>query len=102
MTYPKSLRNDAAAGMLEIVWDDDTGQKLDNAMLRRRCQCADCKSLRLHSGAELKIDARTSIREIRIVGHYAAQFIFSDGHDRGIFPWIYLRDMISAAKSETA
>jgi DUF971 family protein len=31
------------------------------------------------------------ITEIRMVGQYAAQFVFSDGHERGIFPWAFLK-----------
>jgi DUF971 family protein len=27
------------------------------------------------------------------VGHYAAQIIFDDGHDSGLYSWQYLRDL---------
>jgi DUF971 family protein len=96
MPHPKALHNDARTGALEIVWDDDTRQQLDGALLRRRCPCADCKSLRRKNGAEAdKITPPTpaQIKDIRLVGAYAAQITFSDGHDRGIFPWVYLKDL---------
>jgi DUF971 family protein len=27
------------------------------------------------------------------IGRYAIQLHFSDGHDRGIYPWAYLREL---------
>jgi DUF971 family protein len=89
MTYPASLSN--AAGVLGIVWTDGTRQHLANARLRRHCRCADCKALRLQTGAALDVASQTTITEIRMVGHYAAQLIFSDGHERGIYPWVFLK-----------
>jgi DUF971 family protein len=91
MTFPASLSNHAGSGVLDIVWDDGEHQQLRNSTLRQLCMCADCKSLRLRSGVELTVDAQTTISEIRMVGQYAAQFVFSDGHERGIFPWVYLK-----------
>lgn len=93
MPYPQALRSDANSGILEIVWDDDTTQQLDGALLRRQCPCADCKSLLQRSGNELAIGAPASITDIRLVGAYAAQIVFSDGHERGIFPWVYLKGL---------
>lgn len=93
MPYPQALHSDTATGILEIVWDDTHRQRLDIALLRRQCPCADCKSLRRQ---EINVAAPwrpSGIAEIRPVGAYAAQIIFSDGHDRGIFPWIYLRSL---------
>jgi DUF971 family protein len=28
------------------------------------------------------------------VGAYGVQFVFGDGHDRGIFPWRFLRELL--------
>jgi DUF971 family protein len=101
MTSPVSLHNaidvDTQVGVLDIVWDDDIRQRFDNATLRRHCRCADCKALRLRTGVELDIPPHTTIREIRMVGHYAAQFVFSDGHERGIFPWVFIREIPTLA-----
>jgi DUF971 family protein len=90
MTIPQSLQNDSATGVLEIVWDDDTKQSLDNFELRNHCLCAECKN-RHQNGDNMTAPQQTVITDIRLVGSYAAQLIFSDGHDRGIFPWTYLK-----------
>lgn len=34
-----------------------------------------------------------TIVDVRPVGHYAVNLVFSDGHDRGIYPWRYLREI---------
>jgi DUF971 family protein len=34
-----------------------------------------------------------TIVDVRPVGHYAVNLVFSDGHDRGIYPWVYLREI---------
>lgn len=34
-----------------------------------------------------------SITEIHPVGNYAIQFVFTDGHDSGIFSWSYLHEL---------
>jgi DUF971 family protein len=101
MPYPQALRSDANTGTLEIVWDDNTRQELDGVQLRRACPCADCKSLQRQHGNRGEVPAAAAwephatitIQDIRLVGTYAAQIIFSDGHDRGIFPWLYLKGL---------
>lgn len=93
MPYPQALRSNKNTGQLEISWDDATTQRLDSALLRRSCPCADCKSLRQKGGNEPAAVTPAGIVDIRLVGAYAAQIIFSDGHDRGIFPWVYLKGL---------
>lgn len=93
MPYPQVLRNDTNNGRLEIVWNDDTTRQFGAALLRRQCPCADCKSLRQKTGNELVIQTPVSIATIQLVGMYAVNIIFSDGHERGIFPWSYLKDL---------
>jgi DUF971 family protein len=93
MDYPESIGNDSVRGVLEVLWSDGTRQHLSNASLRRSCQCADCKSLRLRSGDLPAISDGIRIKDIRPVGSYAVQLVFSDGHERGIYPWSYLKGL---------
>lgn len=93
MSHPQMLRSDKNSGVLEIVWDDDSTQRLDSTLLRRQCPCADCKNLRQRELRQAASATSPGIQDIRLVGSYAAQIVFSDGHDRGIFPWIYLKEL---------
>ncbi|MES2935695.1 MAG: DUF971 domain-containing protein [Pseudomonadota bacterium] len=88
-----SLDNHLARGVLRIVWNDGTEQELDNVFLRGQCQCSICKSEKLRSGLPLTIAPEVRLTEMRPVGLYGVQLIFSDGHERGIFPWAYLRGL---------
>lgn len=86
---PLSIEHDADAGQTAIYWPDARVQKLDNALLRRSCRCADCVSIQRAGQAPA---VATDLRLLRIVpvGSYAVQLVFSDGHERGIYPWAYL------------
>ncbi len=80
---------------VSVKWTDETGTKYSAAELRRCCPCATCvdewtgkKILRDESVSEdLTFD------HISIVGRYALNFHFSDGHDTGIFSFDYLQKL---------
>jgi len=56
--------------------------------LRRQCPCSQCRAFRLQ-GLTVKVDPRIRVIELNQQG-YGLQLIFSDGHERGIYPWPYL------------
>ena len=89
---PLSLEHDADAGQLAIHWPDARVQKLDAALLRRSCRCADCLSAARAGAPPLPADGLQLCR-IEPVGAYGVQLAFSDGHERGIYPWNYLRSL---------
>jgi len=86
-----AIENHASSGVLEIEWSDGTRQPLTHAMLRLRCQCADCKTAP-PSHEAMDADPLRLI-DIRPVGTYGVQLIFNDGHERGIYPWAYLHGL---------
>ena len=67
--------------------------------LRAACRCADCRRERIDRDADPDTDDVT-IAEVRLVGDHALNIAFSDGHDRGIYPWSYLRELASEARPE--
>ncbi|MGI9055088.1 MAG: DUF971 domain-containing protein [Pyrinomonadaceae bacterium] len=80
---------------ISIVWSDDAETKYNAAELRRNCPCASCvnewtgeKILRDESVSDDLSFSHTSI-----VGRYALNFHFSDGHDTGIFTFKFLRGL---------
>jgi DUF971 family protein len=85
VNIPVEIRN--APGQLTLVWPDGKTQRLAHADLRRACPCAGCRRLRL-SGVTLDTPADVEIRSVASMG-YGVQLLFSDGHDRGIFPWAW-------------
>jgi DUF971 family protein len=101
MNSPQQITNNRQQRVLNIIWDDGSTQQLPHATLRAQCKCTLCQSQRLLAGAGTDADADVPpppapaadirIEEIHPVGAYGMQLIFSDGHERGIYPWPYLR-----------
>ena len=80
---------------VSIKWSDDTESLFTAAALRRSCPCAGC--VNEWTGEKMldpaKISDELSFRKISIVGRYALNFNFSDGHETGIFSFKYLKDL---------
>ncbi len=78
-----------------IEWSDGRSFLYQAPQLRRVCPCAGCVN---EWTGERTLKAETiaddlSIKSTGIVGRYALNFIFSDGHDTGIFSFEYLREI---------
>lgn len=80
---------------ISITWSDGAETHYSAARLRRECPCATC--VNEWTGEKiLAADAvpdDISFNQISIVGRYALNFHFSDGHDTGIFSFKYLHDL---------
>jgi DUF971 family protein len=78
---------------ISIVWSDDAETKYNAADLRRNCPCAGC--VNEWTGEKMLKDETVSddlnFSHISVVGRYALNFHFSDGHETGIFTFPYLR-----------
>ena len=93
---PQRLQNDVAARTLSLTWSDGQIQQLDHGLLRASCMCAACRAQRLKVG-ELVTDPLRTVTAIHAQG-YGLQLVFDDGHDRGIYPWAYLRGLKPSAE----
>ena len=80
---------------ISIIWSDDAETKYNAAELRRNCPCAGC--INEWTGEKILRDESVSddlsFTHTSIVGRYALNFHFSDGHDTGIFTFKFLREM---------
>ncbi|CAN7469967.1 DUF971 domain-containing protein [Pseudoduganella sp. LjRoot289] len=88
----QAIRNNAAQATVDIVLQDGAGRTLTHAALRAACRCADCTALR-RAGGQPYVDGGIRLLAIEPVGAYGVQLIFSDRHDRGIYPWPYLEKL---------
>jgi DUF971 family protein len=77
---------------LLIHWSDGFSSDLSHRALRLQCRCAGCEYIRRSGRA---VEARDDIELLAVVpyGPNAVQLRFSDGHERGIFPFQYLRGL---------
>jgi DUF971 family protein len=82
--------------VLAIQWNDGTESFLDLQFLRRACPCAACGGEPDVLGNVMRPDVSYSensfdLAGFQIVGGYALQPRWGDGHDTGIYSFQYLR-----------
>jgi len=80
---------------LAITWEDGVVSRLSAPTLRRHSRSASAVRAAVEQRA-LDVDDVT-LTDIDPIGIYAVRLFFSDGHDRGIFPWVYLREIAEVA-----
>ena len=91
---PREIKQEGDAG-LRITWADGVVSGYSAAELRRACPCAQCVN-EWTGQRTLKpenISDELTIGDISIVGRYALNFRWSDGHETGIYSFRYLRDL---------
>ncbi|MCW5957490.1 MAG: DUF971 domain-containing protein [Pyrinomonadaceae bacterium] len=80
---------------ITIVWSDNVETNYNAPQLRRACPCAGC--INEWTGEKMldpsSIVDDLSFKQISIVGRYALNFHFTDGHDTGIFSFKLLREL---------
>lgn len=88
---PLALRLDGV--WLHVQWPDGE-VRLRAQRLRERCRCAACEVARRRPVGEAPVAATPLDLQLVAaspVGGYGVQLHFSDGHERGVYPWPYLR-----------
>lgn len=80
---------------VSIKWSDDTESRFTAPNLRKACPCAGC--INEWTGEKMldptKISDDLTFRKTALVGRYALNFVFSDGHETGIFSFKYLKEL---------
>jgi DUF971 family protein len=84
---------------VKITWADDRECRYRAAELRRLCPCAQCVN-EWTGERVLKADTisqEIEIKGLSVVGRYALNFRWSDGHETGIYSFRYLRELCEQA-----
>ncbi len=91
---PREIMQESDA-RLRITWADGRVCTFDAPDLRRACPCAGC--INEWTGERMlrpeTISDSLTISDIEIVGRYALNFSWSDGHSTGIYSFHYLREL---------
>lgn len=98
---PKNITLDKNAGELVIVWSDDQTCHYPLSHLREACPCVECRGGHENMGQRgdpLHILVLTPTRSYKVeslelVGNYALQPSWDDGHHTGIYTWEYLKHL---------
>ena len=88
---PTAIRNQRAAGAVLVQWADGSSHSFSYARLRAACPCSACRAGRLAGRIDLAC-SDVQVSAIHSQG-YGVQLVFSDGHERGIYPWSYLQGL---------
>ena len=97
---------------MRIRWQDGHESAYAFDLLRKECPCALCVDQR--ETAPLSVPALTVLtgpvvkagevqaKEVKPIGRYAINFVWSDSHDSGIYSFGYLRTLCPCAACRTA
>jgi DUF971 family protein len=88
--HPTALTLHQASRLLEIAFDDGASFRIPFELMRVYSPSAEVMG---HGPGQetLQTGKRDVVVDrIELVGHYAVQPTFSDGHESGIFTWAYL------------
>jgi len=84
---------------LLIKWDEQSESKIGLKYLRDECPCANCKGetilLKTYRPPKPTMlnPKMYRIQNIQLVGSYAIQVSWQDGHNTGIYSWEYLKKL---------
>ncbi len=84
---------------LLIKWHDEKETILSLKYMRDECPCASCKGetilLRTYRPPKPQMLSADmyKVKSINVVGGYAIQIAWKDGHETGIYSWEYLHQL---------
>src|SRR5262245_54986713 len=90
---------------LAIKWDDGVESFISLERLRRHCPCAGCKGEvdvmgNLYKAFERPLAPNAfQLARLSLVGGYAVQPVWADGHSTGLFSFDYLRKLAVSAET---
>lgn len=98
--HPLEIKVDKQKSELFIEWDDLHKSIYPFGLLRNACPCASCRGGHEKMSAEPDPDvferkyqegSASKIESVDLVGNYALNITWADGHHYGIYNWAYLR-----------
>jgi len=100
MPRPKTVQISKSRRVVIIPWDDEHTSEYPFDGLRAACPCAECKGGHENMGTppdptvfDLKPTQTYELLGADLVGSYAVQFLWQDGHKYGLYGWDYLRGL---------
>jgi DUF971 family protein len=103
---PTNIHADRPARTLTIDWADGHQSVYDLTALRWLCPCAFCRG---EAGQPGWLDSRPTLTDqqlelsdVALVGHYAIQPYWADGHSSGFYSFEHLRRNCACAADSTA
>lgn len=96
---PLEIRLTSTRDALIVRWADGVESRLTAIRLRAASRAAGALRAVIDGAAPTPADDLLIV-DVKPVGTYAINLFFSDGHDRGIYPWSMLRELAEEGRSE--
>ncbi len=101
---PTNITLDKNVGELVITWSDSQVCHYPLSNLREACPCVECRGGHQNMGRQSDPDNILSlspsrsykIETLELVGNYALQPFWDDGHHSGIYTWEFLKRLCPA------
>lgn len=87
---PAGVESVSSEQVLLVTWQDGTVTTIPWTVLRLSCPCAGCQGELGSPGNIPESAGQAKIVDILMMGYYALQPVWSDGHSTGIYTWDYL------------
>ena len=95
---PTNITLEQSTGTLIINWSDSTTCRYPVGPLRMACPCVECRggheNMGKHTDPDNLLDLIPTrpyqVERLELVGNYALQFFWDDGHHTGIYTWDFL------------
>ena len=99
-TTPRDINPTEDGTALRIVWEDGHESIYLPFDLRMSCPCAGCvdETSGRRTLTEAMVPPGVYPTAIEYVGRYALKFVWSDGHDTGLYSFDLLRGLCCCAK----
>ena len=91
--WPSAISIDSKKRQVELDWNGKHAL-VSHKVLRQSCRCSVCESTRRKLNDVIPVAADIELLKMEVLGSIGIQLFFSDGHDRGIYPWTYLRRIV--------
>ncbi len=101
---PADIKLSLSAQTLAVDWQDGHRSEFELGRLRRVCPCATCRKERDTPPTSLRIlnlpagVGKIEVIDAELMGHYAINLKWSDGHNSGIYDYKFLRALDADTK----
>jgi DUF971 family protein len=91
---PINITLDKTQRQLCIHWNDGHQSTFPFDQLRAACPCAECRAYKADDNPLRQASfVSTGLESAQLVGNYALQLLWDDGHRFGIYTWDYLSSL---------
>jgi len=91
--WPTEIKLSHDKRTVHIAFDNGDAFDLAAELLRVMSPSAEVQGHTPDQRVTVPGKRKVSIRDVRMVGNYAVQIVFNDGHDTGFYRWAYLHDL---------